>query len=144
MDQTAFSFYSAIFNTLSLSSATSPPQSWTRCTQPHQAFHPEKTAARGRGGSLFIICLWAPQPNFLHLQSGRIEQNSETKCRQGRLGRPDWLRQTRTELPGPGRKPVSPETHGHGDQMNTYSEVWKKREWIWKRHPCSFCVTIIN
>lgn len=115
MDQTAFSSYSAIFSTLSLSRATSPRQGWQRCTQPRQARHPDK---RAPGEEVAISAASAPEP--LSQPSFASHQAELPRVPwQGGLGRPDWLRQIRTELPGPGIKPVSPETHGHGDEGNS-------------------------
>lgn len=72
-------------------------------------------------GDLSSNCLWAPQPAFLHIQSGRnvIGLHSETNCWQGGWGHPYSLTHIRTDLPGLRMKPFSPETQGHEEEVNT-------------------------
>ena len=69
-------------------------------------------------GKRWLSLQHLPLSPSANLPSHPIRQNCHRPW-QGGLGRPDWLRQIRTELPGPGIKPVSPETHGRGDEVNT-------------------------
>lgn len=123
MDQVASSFYSALL-TLLLSQASCPQQRWQKWIQPHQAFHSDKRAARGRGGCLFSICLGAPQSTFLHIQLVKLSQVSILKLTSDKV---DWATLISFDKwvlplsPAPelGLKPVSPETHGHAEKLNT-------------------------
>lgn len=64
-------------------------------------------------------------------------------------GKVDWatltgLRQIRTELPGPGIKPVSPETHSHGDEVNTLKCGRSGNEFGRGRPALNVCINIIT